>query len=48
MGISLCPFELAASELKLKGKWEVKEVIHESKKYDISLGVDYIISWNGS
>ena len=48
MGISLCHFELAASELNLKGKWEVKEVIQESKKYGIPLDVDYIISWNGS
>lgn len=48
MGISLCHFELVASELKLKGKWEVKEVIQESKKYNIPSSVDYIISWNGS
>jgi len=48
MGISLCHFELVASELNLKGKWEVKDGIQENKKYDIPSNVDYIISWNGS
>ncbi|MES0341359.1 MAG: hypothetical protein ABUK08_03490 [Candidatus Humimicrobiaceae bacterium] len=48
MGISLCHFELAASELSLKGKWEVKEGIGENNKYDKPSNVDYIISWDGS
>jgi len=47
IGISLCHFELAASELDLKGKWEVKEGIQQNKKYDIPSNTDYIISWNG-
>jgi hypothetical protein len=48
MGISLCHFELAASDLSLKGKWEVKEGIGENNKYDKPSNVDYIISWDGS
>ncbi len=48
IGISLCHFELAASELDLKGKWEVKEGIQQNKKYAIPSDTDYIISWNGS
>jgi len=48
LGISLCHFELAVSELNLKGKWEVKDDIQENKKYDIPSNIDYVISWNGS
>ena len=48
MGISLCHFELAASELGLGGKWEVIDGIKDNKKYPIPPGVDYIISWSGS
>jgi hypothetical protein len=47
IGISLCHFELAAIELDLKGKWEVKEGIQQNKQYDIPSNTDYIISWNG-
>lgn len=48
MGISLCHFELAASEMNLKGKWEVRDGIQENREYDIPSNIDYIISWNGS
>lgn len=48
MGISICHFGLVASELNLKGKWEVKDGIQENKEYDILSNIDYIISWNGS
>jgi len=48
MGISLCHFELAASELDLKGKWEVREGILENKDYGVPLNIEYIISWDGS
>ena len=48
MGISLCHFELAASELDMKGEWEVKAGIQQNKKYNIPPNIDYIISWNGS
>ena len=48
IGISLCHFELAASELDLKGKWEVIDGIQENKNYDRPSDIDYIISWNGS
>jgi len=48
MGISLCHFELAASELGLGGKWEVIDGIKDNKKYSVPPGVDYIISWSGS
>ena len=47
IGISLCHFELAASELDLKGKWEVKAGIQQNKKYDMPSNTNYIISWNG-
>jgi nitroreductase len=48
MGISLCHFELTASELDMAGKWELKDGIQDNKKYNIPSDVDYIISWNGS
>lgn len=47
MGISLCHFDLAISELNLKGKWEVKENIQKNEEYAIPSDTDYIISWNG-
>lgn len=48
MGISLCHFELTASELNLEGEWEIKDGIQQNKKHDVPSNIDYIISWNGS
>jgi len=48
MGISLCHFELTASELDLEGKWEVRDGVQENKGHGISSNIEYIISWNGS
>ncbi len=54
MGISLCHFELTASELDLKGRWEQinaimdnKDDVQGNKKYNIPPDTDYIISWIG-
>jgi len=42
MGIAMCHFELTASELNLKGKWEEsKPVLSTLPKY-----TEYIVSWN--
>jgi hypothetical protein len=45
MGISLCHFGPVASELNLKGKWEIKDNIGKNKTYDLTSGVEYIVSW---
>ena len=48
MGISLCHFELTASELGLKGKWEVRDGIQGNRGYGIASNTEYIITWDGS
>ncbi len=48
MGISLCHFELTASELELGGKWEVRDGVQENKGYGIAPNIEYMISWDGS
>ena len=48
IGISFCHFELAALELDLKGKWEVRDGVRENKRNGISSNIEYIISWDGS
>ena len=48
LGIALCHFELSATELALKGKWEVKEGIQQNTKYEIPPNMEYVISWDGS
>ena len=44
MGIAMCHFGLTASELGLKGRWEVKEP--QIEKQDAS--IEYIASWRGA
>jgi hypothetical protein len=44
MGIAMSHFELAAGELGLEGRWEVKEP--QIQKPDAS--IEYIASWVGA
>lgn len=48
MGIALSHFKLTASELSLRGKWEVKDGVQENKGYGIASNTEYLITWDGS